>query len=87
MNVPCKLKAIIQATVLSALFLAVQDVCAQGTLSDYERALNLRGGILAWADEIDQVLVESDKTLSRYAGPAGEAMFPTSAHIITARKA
>lgn len=38
-------------------------------------------------DEIDQVLVESDKTLSKYAGPAGEAVFPTSAHIITARKA
>ena len=38
-------------------------------------------------DEIDQVLVESDKTLSKYAGPSGEAVFPTSAHIITARKA
>ena len=38
-------------------------------------------------DEIDQVLVESDKTLSKYASPSGEAVFPTSAHIITARKA
>ncbi|MGB2864212.1 MAG: DPP IV N-terminal domain-containing protein [Sedimentisphaerales bacterium] len=42
MNVPFKLKTVIQATVLSALFLAVHNVCAQGTRSDYERALNLR---------------------------------------------
>jgi len=38
-------------------------------------------------DEIDTVLIESDKTLGRYAGPSGEAEFPTSAHVITARKA
>lgn len=37
-------------------------------------------------DEINDVLVESDKTLSRYASASGEAIFPTSAHIITARK-
>jgi len=37
-------------------------------------------------DQIDQVLVESDKTLAKYAGPSGEAVFPTSAHIFTARK-
>ena len=37
-------------------------------------------------DKINEVLVESDKTLSKYAGPAGEAVFPTSAHIYTARK-
>ena len=42
MNVPFKLKTIIRTTVLSALFLAAQDVYAQGTRSDYERALNLR---------------------------------------------
>jgi SAM-dependent methyltransferase len=36
--------------------------------------------------EIDNVLVESDKTLSRYAQASGEAVFPTSAHVITARK-
>ena len=36
--------------------------------------------------EIDNVLIESDRTLSKYAGPSGEAIFPTSAHVITARK-
>ena len=36
--------------------------------------------------EIKNVLVESDKTLSKYANSSGEAIFPTSAHIITARK-
>ena len=35
---------------------------------------------------IDEVLIESDRTLSKYAGPSGEAVFPTSAHIIIARK-
>lgn len=37
-------------------------------------------------DEIDNVLIESDKTLGKYAGPSGEAVFPTSAHVFTARK-
>jgi ubiquinone/menaquinone biosynthesis C-methylase UbiE len=36
--------------------------------------------------EIDEVLVESDGILSKYTGPSGEAIFPTSAHVITARK-
>ncbi|MDH3747535.1 MAG: methyltransferase domain-containing protein [Gammaproteobacteria bacterium] len=36
--------------------------------------------------EIDDVLIESDKTLSKYANSSGEAIFPTSAHVITARK-
>lgn len=38
-------------------------------------------------DEIEEVLASSDRTLSKYAGPSGEAIFPTSAHIFTARKA
>jgi len=38
-------------------------------------------------DKINEVLIESDKTLGKYAGPAGEAIFPTSAHIFTALKA
>jgi ubiquinone/menaquinone biosynthesis C-methylase UbiE len=37
-------------------------------------------------DEINGVLIESDKTLGKYAGPSGEARFPTSAHVFTARK-
>lgn len=36
--------------------------------------------------EIGDILVESDKTLSKYAGPSGEAIFPTSAHVIKAHK-
>jgi len=36
--------------------------------------------------EIDEVLIESDKTLGKYAGPSGEAVFPTSAHVFTAHK-
>jgi SAM-dependent methyltransferase len=37
-------------------------------------------------DKINEVLIESDKTLGKYAGPAGEAVFPTSAHVFTAKK-
>jgi SAM-dependent methyltransferase len=37
-------------------------------------------------DEISAVLVESDRTLAKYAGSSGEATFPTSAHVFTARK-
>jgi ubiquinone/menaquinone biosynthesis C-methylase UbiE len=37
-------------------------------------------------DEINKVLTESDKTLGQYAQPSGEAVFPTSANIFTARK-
>ena len=38
------------------------------------------------AAEIADVLIESDRTLSKYAGSSGKAVFPTSAHVITARK-
>jgi len=38
-------------------------------------------------DKIQEVLVESDNTLGKYTTPSGDAVFPTSAHIITARKA
>ena len=38
-------------------------------------------------DQIANVLIQSDKTLGKYAGPSGEAVFPTSAHVFTARKA
>lgn len=37
-------------------------------------------------DKINEVLIESDKTLGKYAGHTGEAVFPTSAHVVTARK-
>jgi SAM-dependent methyltransferase len=37
-------------------------------------------------DEISAILLASDQTLGKYAGPSGEAVFPTSAHIFTARK-
>ena len=37
-------------------------------------------------NEIHGILIESDKTLRKYAGPSGEAAFPTSAHVFTARK-
>jgi len=36
--------------------------------------------------EINEVLIESDIMLGKYAGPAGEAVFPTSAHVFTAQK-
>jgi len=36
--------------------------------------------------KINEVLVESDSTLSKYASPSGHAVFPTSAHVITAQK-
>jgi len=37
-------------------------------------------------DKIHEILIESDKTLGKYAGPSGEAVFPISAHVFTARK-
>jgi ubiquinone/menaquinone biosynthesis C-methylase UbiE len=37
-------------------------------------------------DKINEVLIESDNTLRKYAGPSGEAVFPTSAHVFTACK-
>jgi dipeptidyl-peptidase-4 len=42
MRIPFQLKTIIQAIVLAASLLTARDVLAQGTRSDYERALNLR---------------------------------------------
>jgi len=37
-------------------------------------------------DKIHEVLAASDRTLSKYVVPSGEAIFPTSAHVFTARK-
>lgn len=37
-------------------------------------------------DKITDVLAQSDSTLSRFVAPSGEVVFPTSAHIVTARK-
>ena len=37
-------------------------------------------------DELESVLVESDRRLGKYAGDDGQAIFPTSAHIFTAQK-
>lgn len=37
-------------------------------------------------EKISDVLVKSDGKLSKYAAQSGEAVFPTSAHIVTARK-
>ncbi|HCO96845.1 MAG TPA: hypothetical protein DIU00_23380, partial [Phycisphaerales bacterium] len=42
MNFPIRLKTIIRAAVLSASLVVAQNGAAQGTRSDYERALNLR---------------------------------------------
>ena len=36
--------------------------------------------------EINDFLIESDRTLSKYAESSGEAVFPASAHVITAGK-
>jgi SAM-dependent methyltransferase len=36
--------------------------------------------------KINDVLIESDRTLSKYSESSGEAVFPTSAHVITARR-
>jgi hypothetical protein len=37
-------------------------------------------------DKIVDVLVKSDSKLAKYASASGAAVFPTSAHIVTARK-
>ena len=44
-------------------------------------------GIFLTEDKIEEVLIESEKTLAKYAGPDGEAIFPMSANIFTAEKA
>lgn len=44
-------------------------------------------GINLSEEKIADVLTRSDATLSKYAAPSGEAVFPTSAYIMTARKA
>ena len=36
--------------------------------------------------KINDVLIHSDNTLSKYASSSGKAVFPTSAHVITAQK-
>jgi SAM-dependent methyltransferase len=38
-------------------------------------------------EKIEEVLVASDALLSQYAQPSGDAIFPTSAHIVTATRA
>jgi ubiquinone/menaquinone biosynthesis C-methylase UbiE len=43
-------------------------------------------GINLPEEKIADVLVKSDGRLSKYATPSGEAVFPTSAHIVTACK-
>lgn len=43
-------------------------------------------GIALDENQINEVLVESEVTLASYAGPSGKAVFPTSAHLFTARK-
>jgi len=42
MKIQYKLKNVIQATILAALFFPAQHLWARGTRSDYERALNMR---------------------------------------------
>ncbi len=37
-------------------------------------------------EKIADVLIKSDATLSKYAAPSGEVVFPTSAYIVTAHK-
>ena len=43
-------------------------------------------GINLTEEKIADVLVKSDTKLSGYAVPSGEAVFPTSAYIVTAHK-
>jgi hypothetical protein len=43
-------------------------------------------GIHLSEDKINEMLAASDSTLSKYVAPSGEAVFPTSAHIVTANK-
>ncbi len=43
-------------------------------------------GINLEEDKIADVLVQSDSRLAKYSSQSGEAVFPTSAHVITARK-
>ena len=67
----------------------VEDACFPSSRTMVEA--ELRGwlplfGIHLSEDKIADVLVRSDEKLSKYASPTGEAVFPTSGHIITAKK-
>lgn len=42
--------------------------------------------IILSEEKIGEILTASDEVLAKYVAPSGEAVFPTSAHIITARK-
>ena len=42
--------------------------------------------IILSENEIDGILVQSDRTLGKYSGQSGEAAFSTSAHVFTAHK-
>jgi len=74
------------------------DICVETTTeaarfpsSRHMVEADLRGwlplfDILLAEDKIDEVLAASDATLGKYTVASGEAAFPTSAHIISARK-
>lgn len=67
----------------------VEDACFPSSRTMVEA--ELRGWlplfeIFLSEDEIADVLIKSDEKLAKYASPSGEAVFPTSGHVITATK-
>ena len=83
--------ALLESSGFADITVKAKTECAQFPSSRQMVEAELRGwlplfDIFLNEDEIQNVLLESDKTLGKYAGPSGEATFPTSAHVFTARK-
>lgn len=69
--------------------------CSLGVACFPSTRVMLEGDLRGWLplfdihlseDKINEVLATSDSTLFKYVAPSGEAVFPTSAHIVTAIK-
>lgn len=86
-----KVTAVLEASGFSNLKFEVKTESASFPSSRQMVEAELRGWlplfeIFLSEQKIAEVLIESGKTLGKYTGPSGEAVFPTSAHIFTARK-
>ena len=88
---PAKVTAVLQGSGFTDITVEAKTETARFPSSRQMVEAELRGwlplfDIFLTENEISGILIESDKTLGKYAGPSGEAEFPTSAHVFTARK-
>jgi len=86
-----KVTAVLEGSGFTDITVAAKTETAKFPSSRQMLEAELRGwlplfNIFLSENEIHDILIESDKTLGKYARPSGEAVFPTSAHVFTARK-